>query len=283
MKKSYRAENIQDKILFRIFPAFALIVSLISIMLPPWFHPLGNQQIHFDLAYQLIHVVSSIVFILMLVFPGKYFLYTITGFIFSIYLPLEQADVFYCFLYVALVFLSVYELGFFDNRKRIKVSACCLYYILIILMQFFVCGSSYVLENLFQYLVCFSLIVIGATFVFSVRNISKDSVPEKPVEESKGKSLDLAHFEGLSDRDIIIICKILQNDKYDYIARSLGLSEITVKKAAGNIFKKMDCTDKFDFFGKYSNLSIIKDDFVYMTEKKEETPLLWEIISKEKK
>lgn len=283
MKKSFIGENIRDRILFRVFPAFALIVSLISIILPSWFHPLGNQSVHFELVYQLIHVLSSILFILIMVFPGRVFFYTIIGFVFSIYLPLEQADVFYSFLYVAMFLVSIYEQGFFSVRKRVKTGGACLYYLLIILIQFLVYGKAYFLENLFQYLVCFSLIFISATFVFSVRNISKESEPEELVEDSKGKSLDLSYFEDLSDREIIIICKILQNDKYDYIARQLGLSEITVKKAAGNIFKKMDCTDKFDFFGKYSNLSIIKGDSVYMTEKREETSLLWEIISKEKK
>lgn len=283
MKKSFIAENIKDKILFRVFPAFALIVSLISIILPPWFRPLGNQSVHFDLAYQLIHVLSSILFILILVFPGRVFFYTIIGFVFSIYLPLEQADIFYSFLFVAMFLVSIYEQGFFDVRKRVKTGVACFYYLLIIFMQFLVYGKTYFLENFFQYLVCLSLILVSATFVFSVGNISKESAPEEPVEAPKGKSLDLSYFEDLSDREIIIICKILQNDKYDYIARQLGLSEITVKKAAGNIFKKMDCTDKFDFFGKYSNLSIVKGDSVYMSEKKEETPLLWEIISKEKK
>lgn len=283
MNKSFISESIKDRILFRIFPAFALIVSLISIILPPWFRPLGNQSVHFELAYQLVHVVSSILFILILVFPGRLFFYSIIGLLFSIYLPLEQADVFYSFLYVGMVLASCYGLGFFKTYKKVKVGGACFFYILIVLMQFLFYGNEYLLENLFQHLVCLSLILMSATFVFSVRNISKEAEAEAPVEESKGKSLDLSHFEDLSDREIIIICKILQNDKYDYIARQLGLSEITVKKAAGNIFKKMDCTDKFDFFGKYSNLSIIKGDLVFMNEKREETPLLWEIISKEKK
>jgi len=279
------AESIKDRILYRIFPSFALIVSLISIMLPPWFHPLGNQTVHFTLVFQLVHVVSSILFILLMVFPGRSIFYTLIGLVFSIYLPLEKADVFYCFLYVATVFMSAYGLGFFKKFRQFKVCLCCFFYLIIIFMQFAVYGKEYFLENLFQYLVCFSLIVIGATFVFSVKNISKASEEETPAEEveGKGKSLDLSHFEGLSDREIVIICKILQNDKYDYIARTLGLSEITVKKAAGNIFKKMDCTDKFDFFGKYSNLSIIKGDLVYMNEKREETEVLEEIIRKEKK
>lgn len=288
MIKSYEPETLLDRLFFKVFPAFALIISLISIILPSWFRPLGNPTVHYAWLYQFMHVVSSIIFILILVFPGHYVYYAILGLIFSIYLPYEKADVFYSFIYVILFLASVFKMGFLKDHRKSKTAAVCFFYGLIIVGQLFLHGTSYFLENLFQYLVTLSLIIIAITFVFSVRTISKQSdeeITEQMLEEKqgpKGKYLDLSVYNGLTNREIIIICKILQNEKYDYIARQLGLSEITVKKAAGTIFKKMDCTDKFDFMGKYSQLTVQCGDKVFMSETRQETDLLAEMINTEK-
>ncbi len=283
MKKRYIAESIKDKILFRIFPAFGLIVSLISIILPSWFKPLGNVVVHNEVIYQLIHMAASMLFILILVFPGRFVFYAVIGLMFSIYLPLEQAEVFYSFFFYCIFLFSLYEMELFEKYRKLKFLGVCFYYLFIIFLQFLFYGFSFFLSNLFQYVVSFSLIVLTLVLSLSVQKITAEEVQKEPEIESRGKALDLGTFERFSEREIIIICKILQNEKYDYIARQLGLSEITVKKAAGGIFKKMDCTDKFDFFGKYSNLSVVIDDKVYLTEKREETEILLEMIAKEKK
>ncbi|MCQ2597482.1 MAG: LuxR C-terminal-related transcriptional regulator [Treponema sp.] len=283
MRKRYIAESIKDKILFRIFPAFALVVSLVSIILPAWFTPLGNAVIHNVIIYQLFHMASSMLFILILVFPGRYTFYAIIGLMFSVYLPMEQADVFYSFLFYCLFLYSVYEMGLLDEFKRIKTVGILFFYIFIVFLQFLIYGADFFLANMFQYVVTFSILVITAALFFSLRTIEKIHAPEVIEEPKKGLALDLNTFERLTDREIIIICRILQNEKYDYIARTLGLSEITVKKAAGVIFKKMNCTDKFDFFGKYSNLAVVMGDKVFLTEKREETEILSEMVIKEKK
>lgn len=283
MRKRYIAESIKDKILFRIFPAFALVVSLVSIILPSWFTPLGNAVIHNVTIYQLFHMASSMLFILILVFPGRYTFYAIIGLMFSVYLPMEQADVFYSFLFYCLFLYSVYEMGLLDEFKRIKTVGILFFYIFIVFLQFLIYGADFFLANMFQYVVTFSILVITAALFFSLRTIEKIHAPEVIEEPKKGLALDLNTFERLTDREIIIICRILQNEKYDYIARTLGLSEITVKKAAGVIFKKMNCTDKFDFFGKYSNLAVVMGNKVFLTEKREETEILSEMVIKEKK
>lgn len=283
MRKRYIAESIKDKIFFRIFPAFALVVSLVSIILPSWFTPLGNAVIHNVTIYQLFHMASSMLFILILVFPGRYTFYAIIGLMFSVYLPMEQADVFYSFLFYCLFLYSVYEMGLLDEFKRIKTVGILFFYIFIVFLQFLIYGADFFLANMFQYVVTFSILVITAALFFSLRTIEKIHAPEVIEEPKKGLALDLNTFERLTDREIIIICRILQNEKYDYIARTLGLSEITVKKAAGVIFKKMNCTDKFDFFGKYSNLAVVMGDKVFLTEKREETEILSEMVIKEKK
>lgn len=283
MRKRFIAESIKDKIFFRIFPAFALVVSLVSIILPSWFTPLGNAVIHNVTIYQLFHMASSMLFILILVFPGRYTFYAIIGLMFSVYLPMEQADVFYSFLFYCLFLYSVYEMGLLDEFKRIKTVGILFFYIFIVFLQFLIYGADFFLANMFQYVVTFSILVITAVLFFSLRTIEKIHAPEVIEEPKKGLALDLNTFERLTDREIIIICRILQNEKYDYIARTLGLSEITVKKAAGVIFKKMNCTDKFDFFGKYSNLAVVMGDKVFLTEKREETEILSEMVIKEKK
>lgn len=283
MRKRYIAESIKDKILFRIFPAFALVVSLVSIILPSWFTPLGNAVIHNVTIYQLFHMASSMLFILILVFPGRYTFYAIIGLMFSVYLPMEQADVFYSFLFYCLFLYSVYEMGLLDEFKRIKTVGILFFYIFIVFLQFLIYGADFFLANMFQYVVTFSILVITAALFFSLRTIEKIHAPEVIEEPKKGLALDLNTFERLTDREIIIICRILQNEKYDYIARTLGLSEITVKKAAGVIFKKMNCTDKFDFFSKYSNLAVVMGNKVFLTEKREETEILSEMVIKEKK
>lgn len=283
MRKRYIAESIKDKIFFRIFPAFALVVSLVSIILPSWFTPLGNAVIHNVTIYQLFHMASSMLFILILVFPGRYTFYAIIGLMFSVYLPMEQADVFYSFLFYCLFLYSVYEMGLLDEFKRIKTVGILFFYIFIVFLQFLIYGADFFLANMFQYVVTFSILVITAALFFSLRTIEKIHAPEVIEEPKKGLALDLNTFERLTDREIIIICRILQNEKYDYIARTLGLSEITVKKAAGVIFKKMNCTDKFDFFGKYSNLAVVMGNKVFLTEKREETEILSEMVIKEKR
>lgn len=283
MRKRFIAESIKDKIFFRIFPAFALLVSLVSIILPAWFKPLGNAAVHNVTIYQLVHMASSMLFILILVFPGRYTFYAIIGLMFSVYLPMEQADVFYSFLYYCLFLFSIYQMELLDEFKRIKTAGILLFYLFIIFLQYLIYGSDLFISNMFQYVVTFSILVITATLFFSLRKIEEFHAPEIEEKTRQGNALDLTTFEGLSDREIIIICRILQNEKYDYIARTLGLSEITVKKAAGAIFKKMGCTDKFDFFGKYSNLAVVMGDKVFLTEKREETEVLSEMVIKEKK
>ncbi|MCQ2572828.1 MAG: LuxR C-terminal-related transcriptional regulator [Treponema sp.] len=289
MKKRVVLETLKDKIIYRIIPGFALIVSLVSIILPSWFRPLGNPTVQYPVIFQMVHVISATFFLLIIVFPGNPVFYTILGLLFSIYLPVEKADVLYSFVYYCVFIVSIYVLGFFKTKRKVKVLTICVFYFLIIILQLVLHGIDFFLGNLFQYLVTFSLIVVAAVFFFSIHNISKNisvddnSGLKENVQEFGRKFLDLSGFEDLSYREIIIICKILQNEKYDYIARQLGLSEITVKKAAGNIFRKMDCTDKFDFFGKYSNLAVCDGARIFMTEKREETELLLEMISREKK
>lgn len=139
-------------------------------------------------------------------------------------------------------------------------------------------GKGFAPEYLVYSISALALIIISVAFVFSVERLKA-----KPVSSEKDDILNLGTYEDFSDREIVIICKILQNDKYDYIARSLNLSEITVKKAAAVIFKKLDCTDKVDLFGKYANHTVTKGSSVFLENGKTETSLLKKLIESQKK
>lgn len=264
-----------DNVIFRIFPAFALIVSLVSIILPSWFVPLGNYTVHYPIIFSLVHIVSSILFILILVFPYKFIFYTITGLMFSIYLPFEQADVLYSFFYVVMMLASLYYMDFFKTKRPLKVSLICVFYVVQFIVLVLFHGKAYIQANIFSYIVTLSLIVISVTFVFSIQKI-------KTEPEDVEKILDVDGFQPFSDRELVILCKIIQNEKYDYIARVLNLSEITVKKAAAGIYKKLDCTDKIDLFSKYSNYAVSRGDCLFLTQERSETKFLAEIIKKER-
>lgn len=139
-------------------------------------------------------------------------------------------------------------------------------------------GKGFAPEYLVYSIFALALIVISVTFVFSVERLKS-----KPALSEKDDILDLSILEDFSDRELIIVCKILQNDKYDYIARTLNLSEITVKKAAAVIFKKLDCQDKVDLFGKYANHTVTKGSDVYLENGNTETSLLKKLIESQKK
>lgn len=133
---------------------------------------------------------------------------------------------------------------------------------------------EFMADKLIYFVAALALIIICITFAFSARRIIVSHTEEDLV-------LDLDKGEGFTDRESIIICKILENEKYDYIARQLNLSEITVKKAAGTIFKKLDCSDKMDLFGKYANHAVTKGKDLYLSTDRTESELLKKLIKKE--
>ena len=133
-------------------------------------------------------------------------------------------------------------------------------------------GKTLSMVSTFSDVLVFSSLSIFVTLLFSIKKISNKVDMNNSVKvELPENILELDKIDSFTDREVIMICKILQNDKYDYIARVLKLSEITVKKAAATIYKKLGVTDKIDLFGKYANHSVSRDGILYLTKDHAET------------
>lgn len=135
-------------------------------------------------------------------------------------------------------------------------------------------SGDFVTDKMIYFIGALALIIISIAFSFSIKRIKIEPAEEDTV-------LDLDKFDPFTSREIIVLCKILQNEKYDYIARTLNLSEITIKKTAASIYKKLACSDKLDLFGQYSNHAVAKGDQMLLETNRTETKFLADLIEKE--
>lgn len=268
MKKVTFEEFINTKsIVYRVIPVVGFFLILL-MSVSGGFGFQSPEQTPYKEVLTILNIVTIAGFFYMIFFPHKIGLYGLFSFLYSIYWALLPDRFFFSFLNTILFLSILLTRGYFKRRVYRRILTVSIFYFLISFFQLRF-GTKKFMEYLFMWFITWAIMFLSVYYILSVFYDYLRRICNMP--------LILDSFAGLTEKDVLMVCSIMKNEKYDSIARSLKVSERTIKRRCSKIFEFYGCSDKLDFMAKYSNHSVSYNGMEYLTATGEETEALKEL------
>ncbi len=258
--------NVRNPV-YRAIPVVGFLLVLLTFI--PEIHIFQNPV---DSPYKeilfVLKGITIISFIYMIIFPQKIGFYGLCSFLYSLYWSFLPDCFVYSFLNTVLFLSILVARGYFKCRMKRRIFTVSFFYFLISFVQLRF-GIMEFLKYISLWAFTWAILFVSIYYVLTVFYEYVRRIGNIP--------LSLDDFPDLDEADILIVCRILQNEKYDSIAREFKISERTVKRRCSKIFEHYSCADKLDFLAKYSNHSVSYKGVEYLTKDRNETNALVEL------
>jgi hypothetical protein len=199
--------------------------------------------------YVVLYGLTLAVAVVLIIFPLKLHLYVVFAFVWGIVHLIEGRSILGLFFYV-LAGAAAYQVGLFRKNKAVRISMYCICLVGATTAQ--VMYTSLPVGALFlRYLEY--LVGIGFGVLLFLPEIKKMRSERKEAV----LHLESAQF---TKRDALMLQKVLAGDKYEAIAKDLGVAEVTLKKRLRGAFNSLGVDDRVSFLARYSNYTVTYEE-----------------------
>lgn len=199
----------------------------------------------------LIYTLDAFVLTFLIFVPSQFWLFGVMSIFYSatVFIDQPQNNMGILIFLVGILVLAL--TGFFQKRGKIKTILFSIFFILLILSEIRFGRHIFIVSVFSKILFSFTVaLILLLAFHLSLGKLIFTS----------DKILDLSAFPDLTMRDAEWIELILQETKYDTIARKYNLSEGTVKNNFARIFKILNVSDRIHFMSVYGGCKILKEN-----------------------
>ncbi len=257
-----------DSVVFKVIPIFGVIFLSMILVYSFFFNPFFDEGVNYPVILFFLRIIALGFCIFLIFRPFCFYAYSIVGFIFSVFWTVDSSNMLLSFLYILLFMTTASISGFFYRKRNLKVIIIAVIYILLPLAQLRL-GKEAFFDYIVTCLFAIPVIFLSFIFIFSSFHTYYDKIRAFPLE--------LNLYSDLTKEDIIIVCRILQNEKYTSISSSLKRSEVTIKKRAAKIFRCFSSVDKYDFVANFSNHPVMYNGKLLMDADRNETSYFAEV------
>lgn len=268
MNKDPLESFINSNILRRSIPILGIILTAITCIpgCRIFQSPEGSP---YNQILLILKITTVIAFIFILIYPQKFGLYGIQSFLYSIYWAILPDSFYFSLMHTILCISILVARGFFKRNTIKKICMFIAFYFLLAFCQLFY-GREHFIEYMTHWVTTWVMFMLSFYYLLYVYYSHMKKASEIPFVLDECPYIE-------NNEDVLIVCQILQNEKYDSIARSLKVSERTIKRRSSKIFEFFGCADKLDFFAKFSNHPVFFHGVEYLSEKRVETEALQKI------
>lgn len=269
MKKDALENFINSTVLLRLIPILGIILTSITCIpgCRIFQSPEGTPYTQILLALKLTTILA---FIFILFYPKKIGVYGIQSFLYSVYWAVLPDSFYFSLMHTILCVSILIARGFFKKHAVNKIIMFIIFYFLLALCQLFY-GKEHFVEYMTHWITTWVMFFLSFYYLLYVYYAQIKKASEIPFV------LDECPFIE-SDADVLIVCRILQNEKYDSIARSLKVSERTIKRRTAKVFEYFGCADKLDFFARFSNHPVFYHGVEILSGSRVETEAFQKLI-----
>lgn len=199
----------------------------------------------------LIYTLDAFVLVFLIFVPTQFWLFGAMAIIYSatVFIDQPQNNMGILIFWVGILVLAL--TGFFSKKGKIKTISFSTLFILLILSEIRFGIQTFAVSLFSKSLFFFTVtLILLISFRLSLGKLIFTS----------DKILDLSAFPDLTMRDTEWIELILQETKYETIARKYNLSEGTVKNNFARIFKILNVSDRIHFMSVYGGCKILKEN-----------------------
>jgi DNA-binding CsgD family transcriptional regulator len=194
-------------------------------------------------------VVLPLILILLLVFPYQFYIHAAFFWTFGLIRLFDGGGI--SALLVHLIsYIFLYRQGFFSTRALPKLVIGGIVLFLVFASQLRL-GYVVFARNINYYVNVLAILVVAALLLLpeikNLRNAKKDF------------TLRLAS-DFFTEKDVEILNKIKDGDKYDSIAIDIEMPVSTLKKHIRSLFERLQVSDRVRFVSLYSNYKIILEN-----------------------
>jgi len=207
----------------------------------------ARQKGFYEIVTDVVNIFSLFVFFFMIFFPQKIELFGGLSFLYTFLAVFFEPGNAISFMLFLLGITTLYLRGFMKKNGKRKIIITVVIYMLCLLTELrfgFDIFISSVLEKTGFFLTSIMIYVFLEEYLKSV------------YLSPHNKHLDLTQFD-LTERDKEWIKLILNNEKYDYIAKLYNLNAGTVKNNCHRIYKILQVSDRQDFITKYAGFKFL--------------------------
>lgn len=210
-----------------------------------------NEIINFRSLFGLMgNLFVIILFILLSLYPQKLSFIAIASFYYA----------FICTVFdltnpmgICMFFLGIcvlYIRGEFFIKKKLKILACILLYVLILLSELHFGFNSFIneLPNKLGY-----TLVLGIIDFLFIATLEYHRTPK--IDNSK--ILNLANYPGLVKNDVLLLKEVLAKKQYKEIAIDLYRAEGTIRNRLNKIYDILGVMDRMGFISTYIGYEIV--------------------------
>lgn len=208
------------------------------------------------------NILSLIFLISLTLYPYKLEFLAIASFIYSIQCIVFETNnpMGLCMYFLGMVVL--YVRGFFIRKSKQKKIGAIIFLVLLFLFRLHF-GIEIFLNTILDNIAYFLVIGVSIFLLMKFHHSQKEVVSEK--------TLNLADFPGLNQKDVNLLQKVLENKQYKEIAFELKRSEGTIRNRLNKVYDLLGVMDKIGFITIYSNCKIIYEETSDMVSSKKKT------------
>ena len=190
-------------------------------------------------------ITFFIVMVLLVIFPYQFYIHAAACWLFGFVLLIDGGRLNALLLHL-LGYLFLYRQGFFIKRARIKliIGSLLLLFVIITQLRF---GLTQFKYNISYYTVILTTLVVTYFLLLPEINIIKNHKDEKIL---------YLPSDNFKKRDVMILEKIINGDKYEVIASDLKIPMSTLTRRIHNLFLKLQVSGQRNFISKYANHKI---------------------------
>ena len=235
------------KIVYRFAPLVVSIIWIISYIFhfyPSAAHPsqytlINPERLHIPI------MLISIMFFSVIFFPYKFINHGVFCWLFGLVWIID-GGMLIPFLIHLLGYVFLYRQGFFNKGKKIKLLIGVLIIIAAIASQARFPEIN-MLSGIFNFSCCSAVLIL---FYFILH-------PEVQTIKMKRQEMILELPPGFTEKDAVILRRILCGSKYEVIAKEEDMALSTLKKHVRRMFDLLQVNDRTDFLAMYANHRII--------------------------
>lgn len=255
----------KDKVLWRIIAGILCLIWAGILLLYAFImaHPQSEGTFPSPFLAYICYVLTIIGTMVLIVFPLQFYIYAFFCSLWGILKILDGGGIGGILMY-GLGLTFAFKQGFFKTFPRLKIALAVLV-LLVALVSQIQYGIVHITETLFGF---FELLLIaglvGILFMREIKTLKEmgkqnGKFPYNPAFSVTGSELRLSR-NTFTGRDIQILQKILNGDKYEAVASEFGIGLSTLKKRLTFLFSLLEISDKVHFLEQFENHTILFDD-----------------------
>lgn len=201
----------------------------------------------------LINILNLLLFMLMFFMPQRFGLMSISSLSYAVSILIDsyiQDSPMGFFMYI-LTIAFLFARGFYRKQRKIKVVFSIVLFLILFLSEIRLGPiQDFIISvvNLLGYSLVLVLIVFFLNQAFQL---------ERRNNSSKRKTLDLSQFQDLTERDKEWLKMVLQETKYEVIAKQYNMSLGSVRNRFHQIYKIIEVSDRIGFMATYGGYELI--------------------------